>query len=129
MKKTFFLFFAIFSLSVKAQNTYKFSTDIVKEINNDKSGDDSNKYQIGAMRYSISNYYFKGLQTWDKLGQKEKKISKDYSLKFINHKVENAKDYIINKSKKEEIVILNEAHHYASHRIFAASLLKMAIVI
>ncbi|MDR6524956.1 hypothetical protein J2787_000326 [Chryseobacterium rhizosphaerae] len=124
MKKTFFLFFAIFSLSVKAQNTYKFSTDIVKEINNDKSGDDSNKYQIGAMRYSISNYYFKGLQTWDKLGQKEKKISKDYSLKFINHKVENAKDYIINKSKKEEIVILNEAHHYASHRMFAASLLK-----
>ncbi|WP_146894382.1 hypothetical protein, partial [Chryseobacterium rhizosphaerae] len=113
MKTTFFLFFAIFSLNLKAQNVYKFSNDIEKEINNDKSKDDSYKYQIGAMRYSISNYYFKGLQTWDKLRQKEKKTPKDYSLKFINHKVENAKDYIINKSKKEEIVILNEAHHYA----------------
>ncbi|MCJ7932797.1 MAG: hypothetical protein MUW56_03995 [Chryseobacterium sp.] len=45
-------------------------------------------------------------------------------MKFVKHKVENAKDYILNKSKKEEILILNEAHHYASHRTFATSLLK-----
>ncbi|MCJ7932798.1 MAG: hypothetical protein MUW56_04000 [Chryseobacterium sp.] len=72
MKTTFFLFFTIFSLNIKAQNLYKFSNDIEKEINNDKSGDNSYKYQIGAMKYSMSNYYFKGLQTWDKLGRKEK---------------------------------------------------------
>lgn len=124
MKTTFFLFFTIFSLNIKSQNLYKFSNDIEKEINNDKSGDDSYKYQIGATKYSMANYYFKGLQTWDKLGRKEKKLSNDYSLKFVKHKVENAKDYILNKSKKEEILILNEAHHYASHRTFATSLLK-----
>ncbi|WP_157676746.1 hypothetical protein [Chryseobacterium sp. T16E-39] len=123
MKKAFFLFIVIFSTKTFAQEQYKFSNDIENEINNDKNGNDY-KYQLGAMKYSVSNYYFKGLQTWDKLGRKRKKISKDDSLKLVKHKLVNAKDYILDQSKKNEIVILNEAHHYSSHRTFATSLLK-----
>lgn len=123
VKKTFFLFVILFSTKSFAQEQYKFSNDIENDIQNDKNGDDY-RYQVGAMKYSVSNYYIKGLQTWDKLGRKRKKISKDDSLKLVKLKVEIAKNYILDQTKKEQIVILNEAHHYASHRTFATSLLK-----
>ena len=41
------------------------------------------------------------IQTWDKIRGKEKTISKEDSLKFLKYKVENAKDYILQKSKNE----------------------------
>ncbi|MFP7654604.1 hypothetical protein [Chryseobacterium proteolyticum] len=72
MKKTFFLFVILFSTKSFAQEQYKFSNDIENDIQNDKNGDDY-RYQVGAMKYSVSNYYIKGLQTWDKLGRKRKK--------------------------------------------------------
>lgn len=124
MKTKFYLLLIFFSFSLNAQNLYKFSNDIDKEINDDKSGNDSFKYQMGATNYSISNYYLKALETWDKLGNEEKKISKEDSIKFAKYKMQNAKDYILEKSKNEKIVILNEAHHKASQRTFATSLLK-----
>lgn len=120
----FFLLLTFLSVNLFAQEQYKFSTDIEKEINNDKSGNESYRYQMGATNYSISNYYFKGLETWDKLGRRIIKISKEDSLKLINYKVEDAKGYIINKSKNEKLIVLNESHHYSSHRTFATSLLK-----
>lgn len=111
-------------MHLNAQIPYKFSNQIEKEIANDESGNDSFKYQIGAMNFSISNYYLKGLETWDKLGRKANHISKQDSLRFLNYAVKNAKDYILDKSRNEQIIILNEAHHNASHRTFATSLLK-----
>ena len=57
-KKVFFLLLTFLSVNLFAQEQYKFSTDIEKEINNDKSGNESYRYQMGAMNYSISNYYF-----------------------------------------------------------------------
>lgn len=123
-KTAFFLFLLLFSKYLVAQEQYKFSNEIEEGINNDKSGNDSYKYQMGAMNYSISNYYLKGLETWDKLGRRVNKLSKEDSLKFTKLKVEDAKDYILNRSKNEELIILNEAHHYSSHRTFATSLLK-----
>ncbi len=124
MKTKLILFLIFLSFNGNAQNFYKFSSDIEKEIDNDKSGNDSYKFQIGAMSYSISNFYLKALQTWDKQGQKKKQISKEDSLKYTKYKMIKAKDYILQKSKNEEIIILNEAHHNASHRTFATTLLK-----
>lgn len=124
MKTTFFLFFIFFSLYLKAQSPYKFSNDIEEEINNDKSKDNSYRYQIGAMKYSISNYYFKGLQTWAKVDETEEKTDDNFSLNFTKNKTTSAKNFIVNEAKKNKILILNEAHHYANHRTFATSLLQ-----
>lgn len=51
-------------------------------------------------------------------------ISREDSLYFKSLNIIPAKDYIIKKSKDEQIVILNEAHHIPMHRVFAASLLE-----
>ncbi len=44
----------------------------------------------------------------------------------INYKYQllPAKNYIINKSKNERIIIINEAHHQPLHRVFTSTLLK-----
>lgn len=100
---------------------YQFSADINSKILKDTL---SWKYQIGATDYSISEYYKKALETWDKNGNGIKKISKEDSLYFKTFKPQNAKEYIINRSKKEQVIIINEAHHNASHRVFTTSLLQ-----
>ena len=79
---------------------------------------------MGATDYSISQYYLKALETWDKNGVKIQQLSKNDSLYFKSFKEQNAKDYIIEKSKSEKIIIINEAHHNSSHRVFTTSLLK-----
>lgn len=43
---------------------------------------------------------------------------------FINSKQVNAKDYIIERAKNAQIVIINEAHHMSKHRTFTKSLLE-----
>lgn len=119
-----YIFIAILSLSLNAQNkneTYRFSKDIASDIEKDTL---SWKHQIGATNYSISGYYKKALETWDKNGARIVKATKEDSLYFNSFKPQNAKDYIINRSKKEKIIILNEAHHNASHRVFTTSLLQ-----
>lgn len=124
MKITLLLLLKLFCLNCEAQNIYKFSNDIEKEINSIENKDNFQKYQIGAMKYSISNYYFKGLQTWDKQDQDERRIFENSGLNFVKCKIYNGKDYILKKSKESQIVILNEAHHHANHRTFATSLLN-----
>ncbi len=36
----------------------------------------------------------------------------------------NARNYILERAKKEQIVIINEAHHKGKHRVFSKSILK-----
>jgi hypothetical protein len=47
----------------------------------------------------------------------------DYTQLFFTYKKITAVNYILEESKKCEILVLNESHHYPSHRAFAASLL------
>jgi hypothetical protein len=46
------------------------------------------------------------------------------SLYFIEFSPVNARDYIIERSKNEQIIIINEAHTYPNHRTFTHSLLQ-----
>ncbi|MHC5311069.1 hypothetical protein ACYSNM_13590 [Myroides sp. LJL116] len=64
------------------------------------------------------------LATWDKNGVKPPKTSVRDSLYFAESYIINAKDYIIEQAKSKEIVIINEAHHLALHRLFTKSLLQ-----
>lgn len=115
----------ILTIEISAQNkieeTYLFSKDIETNIEKDTL---SWKYQLGATNYSISEYYKKALETWDKNGAGIRKISKEDSLYFNSFKKQDAKKYIINRSKDEQIIIINEAHHNIRHRVFTTSLLK-----
>lgn len=114
----------IVSVKMNAQNKkeiYQSSNDIGKKIEKDTL---SWKYQTGATEYSISQYYLKGLETWDKNGVGIQKLSKEDSLYFKTFKPHNAKDYIIERSKSEKLIIINEAHHNSMHRVFTTSLLQ-----
>ena len=109
MKNTLSIFLIVListiklSAQVKKEN-YNFSSDISAKIEKDTL---SWKYQMGATDYSISEYYKKALETWDKNGSRIPKISKEDSLYFKTFKPQNAKKYIINRSKNEHIIIGN----------------------
>ena len=45
----------------------------------------------------------------------------DYMLKY---EVKPAVPYILQRSKNEQIIIINEAHHKPKHRVFTSSLLQ-----
>ena len=124
MKNILSILFLIFVFNIQAQNkkeTYQFSKDIETKIDKDTL---SWKYQIGATEYSISEYYLQALKTWDKNGSGIKKISKQDSLYFNSFQKNDAKEYILTRSKKEKIIIINEAHHNIKHRVFTTSLLQ-----
>jgi hypothetical protein len=115
------LFFATKISAQTKKETYQFSKDIETKIEKDTL---SWKYQLGATDYSISEYYKKAIETWDKNGSGIRKITKEDSLYFNSFKKKDAKEYIINRSKNEKIIIINEAHHNIRHRVFTTSLLQ-----
>jgi len=125
MKQTLKIFLILlFAFKTEAQikkETYQFSKDIETKIEKDTL---SWKYQMGATDYSISEYYLQALKTWDKNGSGIRKISKEDSLYFSSFKNNDAKQYILNRSKREKIIIINEAHHNIRHRVFTTSLLQ-----
>lgn len=126
MKNTLSIFLIVIISTIKLsaqekKENYKFSNDISSKIEKDTL---PWKYQMGAFDYSFGEFHKKALETWDKNGSGISKISKVDSLYFKTFKPQNAKKYIINRSKNEQIIIINEAHHNASHRVFTASLLQ-----
>lgn len=124
MNKTITILFSLNTLFIFGQSnseTYKFSKDILHQIDQDTV---AWKYQTGATEMSFSGYYKELLQLWDKNGVRKPKKTAEDSLYFSNSKKVSAKEYIIQQSKNTQIVIINEAHHIANHRTFTKSLLK-----
>lgn len=120
----FLCLLALVHVKTKAQQkkeTYQFASDINKDITKDTL---AWKYQLGATAYSFSQHFTKAAQTWDKNGVVVPKITGADSLYFKKFKPQNAADYIINRSKREQVIIINEAHHEARHRVFTTALLK-----
>lgn len=112
---------AIIGFGQESSENYKFSKDIISQIDKDTV---AWKYQTGATELSFSGYYQEVLRIWDKNGVRKPKTTEEDSLFFINSKKVNAKDYIIEQSKNAQILIINEAHHIPKHRTFTKSLLK-----
>jgi|SRR5690554_196344 len=126
MSKTKFLsiLFLLTTVNVVAQSEefeYRFSIDIENAIEKDTV---PWKYQIGANEFSFVGNYQKTRETWDKNGVGIPKITEEDSLYFIGFLPINARDYIIERSKSEQIIIINEAHTNPSHRTFTHSLLQ-----
>lgn len=113
-----------FTNSLKAQMTkenYKFSKEIETYMDKDTV---PWRFQYGATYYSISGNYRKALQTWDKTMSKVPSITAQDSSYFKEFKPQDAKEYILNRSKNEKLIVINEAHNNSRHRVFTTSLLK-----
>lgn len=118
-----FIFF-LSLVSIQAQDLpYKFSEDIVTKKDANKN---AFALQLAATDFSFQGNYSKALKTWNEQRPdfKEIKLNPLDSVLLHNSKSISAKDYIIDRSNNENIIILNELHHNASHRLFATSLLK-----
>jgi hypothetical protein len=115
------VFSTFISVAQTQTETYQFSKDIATKIEKDTL---PWRYQLGASDYSISEYYQKALETWDKNGGGVRQLSKEDSLYFSSFKPQDAKEYIVNRSETEKLIVINEAHHNARHRVFTQSLLQ-----
>ncbi|WP_339700902.1 hypothetical protein [uncultured Marixanthomonas sp.] len=98
---------------------YKFLSDIENEVSNSK------EYQRSGTYFALKGDYKNALIQWDLMGGKEEVFSKEQidSIK-LKYKIVNASDYIIDKAKENQIIIINEAHHNSFHRFFTKTLLK-----
>jgi len=108
-------------LKVRNASPYKFSSDIYNNINKDSN------YLRGAAASDLSfiGLYKEALIQYDKPRNEIKKISAEDSVNFlINYHPVNARKFIIQKAKENQILIFNEAHHNPRNRVFVTSLLK-----
>src|SRR5690606_29572620 len=99
----------------------RFSKDILTQIEKDTV---VWKYQTGATEMSFSGYYEQVFHIWDKNGVRKPKNDPKDSLYIVNSQLIPAREYIIQQAKKAPLVIINEAHHLPSHRMFTRSLLQ-----
>ncbi|WP_044400164.1 hypothetical protein [Lacinutrix sp. Hel_I_90] len=102
---------------------YKFYSEIEDKIAKDTV---RWKHQISASDYATKGDYKNALIQWDlAMGTREKSYSQT-QIDSINQKYSKVKatDYIIEQSKKNQVVIINEAHHNSFHRVFTKSLLQ-----
>ena len=105
-------------VNIKFKNPYKFSDDIGQIT--------SSNGQLAAFFYSAIGDYDTSLKVWDEIVGVSNP-AKDKVLQFISknqYRLTNAIPIIVEKAKKTEYVILNEAHHRPDHRVFALKVLK-----
>lgn len=122
-----FLFLFVNLVSQYYSNAQEFPYKLSKEIIAEKDANQNAfALQIAATNFAFQGDYFQALKTWNQQrpNQKEIKLTEFDSIFLANSKEISAKDFILEKSKTEEIIILNELHHNPSHRMFARSLLK-----
>jgi hypothetical protein len=75
-----------------------------------------------ATKYSFIGQYQKAIEAYDLSGDKGQG---DFLELFTeNCAVVDAKKYIVERSKREKVIIINEAHHQPLHRVFTTSLLN-----
>ena len=134
MKQRFYILTILFSLisceeekkvieKIDFETDYKFSSVIEDKVEKDTV---SWKYQISAADFAMKSDYKNALIHWDSaMGTREKNFT-EFQIDSINQKYSKVKaaDYIIELAKKNQVVIINEAHHNSFHRVFTKSILK-----
>lgn len=105
------------------QNNYKFNSEIAEKVKTDTV---AWKHQISASEYAKKGNYKKALEEWSLAFKGRNKNYTDEQIDSIKskYKVVPAIDFIIEKSKSNQVIIINEAHHNSSNRAFVNSLLK-----
>ena len=76
-----------------------------------------------AVACSFIGDYRAALQCADRNASVTPTISRADSLYFLRFRPQNARDYILARAGREQIVMINEAHYVPLHRVFTLSLL------
>ncbi len=106
----------------KPEEPYKFSKAIEAAIANDTV---SWKYQTGAVNFTFTGEYKRTLLTWDKaVPPRVYTPTRTDSTILATFRIKNAKEYILDRSREEQLILINEAHHDPKHRTFTRSLLE-----
>lgn len=134
MVKKIFYFVPILLLLINCQskrvyekidfrNNYKFNSQIQDKLVKDTV---NWKNQISAGEYAIKGDYKNALEQWDIAFPTNPKNVSQKQSDSINSKysIVNAADYIIQQSKTNQVIIINEAHNNSFHRLFTKSLLE-----
>ena len=108
-----------FPLANRGDKPYPFSSDIEKDVSEFAA-------QAKAWNYANIGNYKALLKSWDQGRDGETpKLSEKDSLSFrAKYHAEKAIPYIIERSKMEQVIIVNEAHHMPLHRVFTTRLLE-----
>jgi len=108
---------------VAFESDYKFASQIEGELERDTM---PWKYQISATDYSMKGDHAAALDHWDRtVGGRAIEYSEN-EIDSINRKYQKvgAAEFIVKEAKSHRVVIINEAHHNAFHRVFTRSLLR-----
>lgn len=98
----------------------KFSYEIENELKNNKLRESSASYY-----YTYIGEYEKALMTYEvPLAWGLDSLSHADSLAFKKYHPINAYDYLADRTKNEQIVIISEAHQKPQHRVFTLNLLE-----
>ncbi|MGJ3234173.1 hypothetical protein [Marivirga sp.] len=102
---------------------YKFTSEIEEQILNDTS---PSRYQRSASDFAKKGDYKNALIHWDMGMPTQDRNYTKTEIDSINSKysIVNAADYIIQEAQKNQVVMINEAHHNSMHRAFTKSLLQ-----
>ncbi|HET8859992.1 hypothetical protein [Marivirga sp.] len=102
---------------------YKYTYEIEEQILNDTI---PWKYQISAADFAKKGDYKNALIHWDLGLQTQNRGYTKNQIDSINsnYSIVNAADYIIKEAQKNQVVMINEAHHNSMHRAFTKSLLQ-----
>ncbi len=115
MKLLELLFFLMIVNKMGAQNDpYYFSDSIISQYGKDSQN------ETAAVKFSFIGEYIKALEYWDK---KANHIA-DYQAIKNKYIPVSAIEFIEKKAETEQIIIINEAHHQPSHRVFTTKLLQ-----
>jgi hypothetical protein len=108
---------------IEFNNEYKFSSEIERKVKTDTI---AWKYQISAADYATKGDYKNALKHWDLAFRTKSTNYTKEQTDAVNQKyrIVPAIDFIVKQAMKNKIVIINEAHHNSSHRVFTKSLLQ-----
>ncbi|MCE7071906.1 hypothetical protein LZG74_16425 [Dyadobacter sp. CY327] len=109
--------FAQQKLDLGKPNDYYFSSQIFKIA-------EKKDFHLASFQFSFISDYKKALQYADSSGSQFGVLTKEDSSYFSKFKPVSAHTYIIERAKRERIIIFNEAHHNPQHRAFTLSLLQ-----
>jgi hypothetical protein len=108
---------------IEFSTEYKFTSEIEEQILTDTI---PWKYQISAADFAKKGDYKNALIHWDMGMPTQDRNYTKAEIDSINSKysVVNAADYIIKEAQKNQVMMINEAHHNSMHRAFTKSLLQ-----
>ena len=115
------LVMSVMHAQVGGLSPYKFSADIYSRSSKDST------YSRGSAPTDLSfiGLYKEAIAHYDQSRRALQTISGADSTAFAaRHRPVDARKFLVQKAKENQIVIFNEAHHNPRNRVFVASLLK-----